>query len=47
MDAFTSGLAQIVTGRNNVHYVSFKNPNIKSKDAKQWNLVIPESTMIQ
>ena len=28
MDAFTSGLAQIVTGRNNVHYVSFKNPNI-------------------
>ena len=47
MDAFTSGLAQIVTGRNNVHYVSFKNPNIKSKDAKQWNLIIPESTMVQ
>jgi hypothetical protein len=47
MDAFTSGLAQIVTGRNNVHYVSFKNPNLKSKDAKQWNLIIPESTMVQ
>ena len=47
MDTFTSGLAQIVTGRNYMHYVSFKNPNIASKDIKQWNLVIPESTMIQ
>ena len=47
MDVFASGLAQIVTGRNNVHYVSFKNPNIASKDIKQWNLIIPESTMVQ
>lgn len=46
MDTFTSGVAQMVVGAEELYHISFANPKTNSEGASLCNVIIPEDISI-
>ena len=46
MDTFTSGVAQMVVGADELYHISFANPNMENEGAALCNMIIPEDISV-
>ena len=46
METFTSGVAQMVVGNDELYHVSFQNPNMDLEGASECNIIVPEKITV-
>lgn len=46
METFTSGVAQLMVGADELYHISFQNPRVEGEGASLCNVIIPEDISV-
>ena len=46
METFTSGVAQMMVGSDELYHISFANPNLEGEGANLCNVILPEDISV-
>ena len=46
METFTSGVAQMVVGNDELYHVSFQNPHMNLEGTSECNIIVPEKITV-